>query len=194
MKKLRFAVAGLGRIGKIHLENLLDMDNVEVVAVMDPLEEAQAYARKTRSCDSFTAHLMGLLSSIGHIVVFHTLLDVYKSYSGLHPKIEVLNKLTKNHAAKVSAEVVESWGLPDELVETLKDYQLQANVNDLAPLGRALYYGRLCAVLFMLFEKGHYSEARVRFVAHQQGLHAEVFDAMWMVLSSGEESLSEVWG
>lgn len=45
MKKLKFALAGLGRIGKIHLENLLQMNNVEVVAVMDPLIESQEYAK-----------------------------------------------------------------------------------------------------------------------------------------------------
>jgi myo-inositol 2-dehydrogenase/D-chiro-inositol 1-dehydrogenase len=46
MKKLKFAVAGLGRIGKIHLDNLLQMDHAEVVAVMDPLEECLQYARE----------------------------------------------------------------------------------------------------------------------------------------------------
>lgn len=44
MKKLKFAVAGLGRIGRIHLENLLQMKNIEVIAVMDPLESSQKYA------------------------------------------------------------------------------------------------------------------------------------------------------
>lgn len=48
MEKLRFAIAGLGRIGKIHLDNLLQMQNVEVVAVMDPLEESRQYAHKKR--------------------------------------------------------------------------------------------------------------------------------------------------
>lgn len=46
MTKIKFAVAGLGRIGKIHLDNLLQMDQVEVVAVMDPLEECQQYAKE----------------------------------------------------------------------------------------------------------------------------------------------------
>ena len=45
MGKLKIAVAGLGRIGKIHLENLLQMNNVTVVAVMDPLNESQEYAK-----------------------------------------------------------------------------------------------------------------------------------------------------
>jgi myo-inositol 2-dehydrogenase/D-chiro-inositol 1-dehydrogenase len=48
MKKIRFAVAGLGRIGKIHLENLLQINTIEVVAVTDPLEESRQYAKNKR--------------------------------------------------------------------------------------------------------------------------------------------------
>lgn len=45
MTKIKFAVAGLGRIGRIHLENLLQMEGVDVVAVMDPSEECRLYAK-----------------------------------------------------------------------------------------------------------------------------------------------------
>ncbi len=45
MTKLRFAIAGLGRIGKIHLDNLLQTPKVEVVAATDPDEECLHYAR-----------------------------------------------------------------------------------------------------------------------------------------------------
>lgn len=48
MTKVKFSVAGLGRIGKIHLENLLGMENVEVVAVMDPMEECRKYAQEKK--------------------------------------------------------------------------------------------------------------------------------------------------
>ncbi|SHF58704.1 myo-inositol 2-dehydrogenase [Arenibacter palladensis] len=48
MSKVKFAVAGLGRIGKIHLDNLLQMDHVEVVAVMDPMEECRKYAHERK--------------------------------------------------------------------------------------------------------------------------------------------------
>jgi len=44
MKKLKIGVAGLGRIGRIHLDNLLEINNVEVIAVMDPSSEALKYA------------------------------------------------------------------------------------------------------------------------------------------------------
>src|SRR5690606_16327264 len=45
MKKSRFAIAGLGRIGKIHLGNLCQMEGIEVVAAMDPSEEGRKYAK-----------------------------------------------------------------------------------------------------------------------------------------------------
>jgi len=41
MKKTKIAVAGLGRIGKIHLDNLCrNSDSMDVIAVMDPLEDS----------------------------------------------------------------------------------------------------------------------------------------------------------
>lgn len=48
MKKIKFAVAGLGRIGKIHLDNLLQIKTVEVVAAMDPMEESRLYAEEKK--------------------------------------------------------------------------------------------------------------------------------------------------
>lgn len=47
MKNIKVAVAGLGRIGKIHLNNLCrNVVGVEVVAVMDVLEESAELARQ----------------------------------------------------------------------------------------------------------------------------------------------------
>ena len=45
MEKLKIGIAGLGRIGIIHLNNLLQMSNVEVLAAMDPDIETQKYAK-----------------------------------------------------------------------------------------------------------------------------------------------------
>ena len=46
MEKLKIAIAGLGRIGKIHLDNLLEISYVEVVAATDVLSESLQYAKK----------------------------------------------------------------------------------------------------------------------------------------------------
>jgi myo-inositol 2-dehydrogenase/D-chiro-inositol 1-dehydrogenase len=45
MTKLKLAIAGLGRIGKIHLDNLLQTPDVEIVAATDPDEGSLQYAR-----------------------------------------------------------------------------------------------------------------------------------------------------
>ncbi len=150
---------------------------------------SQAYARKTRSCDSFTAHLLGLLGSIGHIVIFKMLLDVYKDFSGLHPEVDVLCVLRRQHADGVTAAVVREWGMSDGFVGILEDYQKKIPVNDMKPLGRALYYGHLCATLHMNFAAGIYSEEEVRSVVANQGLHEDVFEAIWAVLCSEEANL-----
>ena len=46
MKKNKLAIAGLGRIGKIHLENLLQVNEVDVVAAMDFYPESLQFAFK----------------------------------------------------------------------------------------------------------------------------------------------------
>lgn len=47
MKKIKVAVAGLGRIGKIHLKNLCrNFSEIEVVAVMDVFDESKLIADK----------------------------------------------------------------------------------------------------------------------------------------------------
>ncbi|MCM4167668.1 Myo-inositol 2-dehydrogenase [Arenibacter antarcticus] len=61
MTKVKFALAGMGRIGKIHLENLLQMEQVEVVAVMDPMEECREYARE-RNISNITKTFEDLLT------------------------------------------------------------------------------------------------------------------------------------
>ncbi len=45
MSTLKIAIAGLGRIGKIHLDNLMQTPNVQVVAATDPDENGLKYAK-----------------------------------------------------------------------------------------------------------------------------------------------------
>lgn len=55
MKKLKVAVAGLGRIGKIHLKNLCrNFPELEVVAAMDVFEESKSVAGEFMVPDFFT--------------------------------------------------------------------------------------------------------------------------------------------
>jgi len=56
MKKIKFAIAGLGRIGKIHLTNLLQMNEVEVVAAMDTHSESLQFASQMGINNIFTSY------------------------------------------------------------------------------------------------------------------------------------------
>ena len=46
MRKIRILVIGLGRIGKIHLSNLQAMEEVEIVGICDPTNEAKVFSNK----------------------------------------------------------------------------------------------------------------------------------------------------
>ena len=46
MRKIKFGIVGMGRIGKIHLDNLLQINNAQVIAVMDPNLDAHQFAKK----------------------------------------------------------------------------------------------------------------------------------------------------
>ena len=46
MNKIRTLIIGLGRIGKIHLGNLQAIDEVEIVGICDPTDEAKVFSNK----------------------------------------------------------------------------------------------------------------------------------------------------
>ena len=47
MRKIKFGIVGLGRIGKNHLNNLLQINNADVIAVMDPNLDARNLPKKS---------------------------------------------------------------------------------------------------------------------------------------------------
>lgn len=80
MTKLKFAVAGLGRIGKIHLENLLQMSRVKIVAVMDPMEESKQYARDKGVSNVTSTYEAMLASTDIDVVVICSPTDTHADY------------------------------------------------------------------------------------------------------------------
>lgn len=112
MTKIKFAVAGLGRIGKIHLNNLLQMDQIEIVAVMDPLEECRQYA-KERNIDAI-ASSFGEMLGMGPIdaVIICSPTDTHADYveiaakAGIHVFCEKPLDLSLKRVVEV-LEVVE---------------------------------------------------------------------------------------
>ena len=80
MKKYKFAIAGLGRIGKIHLENLLLMDQVEVVAAMDTQVEGHQFAKKKGIDQIFNSYERMIKESTIDAVVICSPTDTHADY------------------------------------------------------------------------------------------------------------------
>lgn len=82
MKKLKVAVAGLGRIGKIHLKILCrNFPEVEVVAVMDVLDESKAIADEF-NVPNFVGDFDELLAVPGvDVVVICSPTDTHADYT-----------------------------------------------------------------------------------------------------------------
>lgn len=116
MKNLKFAVAGLGRIGKIHLENLLQMNNVEVVAVMDPMAESQQYARDKGIANVLSTYEAMLMSTDIDVIVICSPTDTHADYveiaakAGKHIFCEKPLDLSLERVVKV-LDVVEETGI-----------------------------------------------------------------------------------
>lgn len=107
MKEIKFAVAGLGRIGKIHLENLLQMNKVKIVAVMDPMEESKQYARD-KGISNVTSTFEAMLASTDiDVVVICSPTDTHADYveiaakSGKHIFCEKPLDLSLNRVVEV---------------------------------------------------------------------------------------------
>lgn len=154
---------------------------------------AQIYARQTRSCDSFTAHLLGLLVSIGHIVIFRLTVHCYMQVPDVMPRAEVFKNLLFEYGDRVSKLVAEDWELADHIVVALNEYIDQSHVNEMSPLSRALYYGRRCATSAVLFERGVISEDDAKSMLLDKGLDERIFKSIWNGLrpASAEDAATD---
>ena len=107
MIKIKFGIAGLGRIGKIHLDNLLRMDEVEVVAVADPIATELEMARKKGIELATTSYETIINSKTLDAVVICTPTDSHADYveiaakAGIHVFCEKPLDLNLNRIVEV---------------------------------------------------------------------------------------------
>lgn len=80
MRKIKLAVAGLGRIGKIHLKNLLQINEVEVVAAMDNHPESLEFASQKGINSLFTSYEQMIQDSSIDAVVICSPTDTHADY------------------------------------------------------------------------------------------------------------------
>jgi HD-like signal output (HDOD) protein len=141
---------------------------------------AQAFARRSRNCDAFSAHLLGLLTAIGRIVMFRLTLDRYAGKPGLQPEPQVLITLLDEHADRISLAIAKDWEFEPTMHQAIEAHVARASVDTMSPLARALYYGRLCGTGAVLFEHGKLSEPKG--IALRKGLDEKEFEFMWQTV------------
>ncbi|MGV7197212.1 HDOD domain-containing protein [Xanthomonas axonopodis] len=115
---------------------------------------AAAYMRE-RGGDTLSAQLAGLLQGLGAVVILRVLRDTYAERPGLPYSLEIAAALVERHTAAVAKTIATTWDLPATLGTALDEQRPEHDTTLLAsPLGRALRYGRLAAVLAMLARHG----------------------------------------
>ncbi|MCC8442446.1 HDOD domain-containing protein [Xanthomonas cannabis] len=115
---------------------------------------AAAYMRE-RGGDTLSAQLAGLLQGLGAVVILRVLRDTYAERPGLPYSLEIAAALVERHTAAVAKTISTTWDLPAALGTALDEQRPEHDTTLLAsPLGRALRYGRLAAVLAMLARHG----------------------------------------
>lgn len=82
---IKVAIAGLGRIGQIHLENLLQLKEVEVVGATDPMAESLKFA-ELRGVNCYSTYDALLDESACEAVVICSPTDTHAIYSILAAK------------------------------------------------------------------------------------------------------------
>ena len=86
MRKIKFGIAGLGRIGKIHLNNLLQINNADVIAVMDPNLDTHQFAQKKGILNIYDSYENFLLNDEIEAVVICSPTDSHAEFVSLAAK------------------------------------------------------------------------------------------------------------
>jgi hypothetical protein len=140
---------------------------------------ASAYALRTRRCDRFTAHLIGLIAGVGPLVLFRVVSDAYLRMPSLQPEAEVFIRAIYEQADRSNEQIAASWDISDEFMQALQEQSNEYPPTSRGPLGQAAYYSRLCAQLTILNRNGQLTAEDARHCLEQQKLAPDLITAMW---------------
>lgn len=140
---------------------------------------AQAYARVTRECDSFSAHLLSLLYYLGYIVLFRLTVSTYQQASGSLPRAEVFTRLIDERAEVLAGLIAKEWELPGAMRDALAEHTARRAIETMSPLARALYFGRLCGMASLLVEELQQDPAEFLTLLERKGLSNTQALAIW---------------
>lgn len=140
---------------------------------------AQTYARATRECDSFSAHLLALLFHMSHIVLFRMTVASYIQAAGALPRADVFARLQDECAESLAYEIATEWELAESMSGALAEHVQHKRVNEMSPLGRALYFGRICGAAVVAVDDAALEEGAVLELLSRKDLAPEHAGAIW---------------
>ncbi len=140
---------------------------------------AQSYARVTRECDGFSAHLLCLLYYLGYIVLFRLTVATYQQASGSLPRAEVFTRLIDERADILAGLIAKEWELPMPMRDAIAEHAARSAIGSMSPLARALYFGRLCGIASLMEEEFDQEPAELLALLERKGLSAEQAQALW---------------
>jgi len=140
---------------------------------------AQSYARVTRECDGFSAHLLSLLYYLGYIVLFRLTVSTYQRASGSLPRPEVFTRLIDERAETLAGLIAKEWELPVAMREALSEHAARRGLDAMSPLARSLYFGRLYGMASLLSEEHEQDPAEFFALLERKGLDASQARALW---------------
>ncbi len=145
---------------------------------------ANAYAVRTRKCDRFAAHLIGLIGSTGPLVLFRVLSESYKREPQLVPDAESFIRLLGEHGDRASELIASNWAISEQFLHAMQEQSRDDPPAARTPLGVAAYYSRLCAQLSILADHDVLTTDAAKSCLLSEGLDGDLVVAMWGTLQT----------
>ena len=145
---------------------------------LDTATAASIYAEETGACDCYRAHLLGLLSALGPLVLYRYARDTCRRRGEQQPSAAALDMLVQHSGRSMTLRIVQHWRLSPPFQQAMAE-QTKIGGHDMSALGRALWYGERVATYAILGRDHAKEAAAARAAMLQAGLDETLFDAMW---------------
>jgi len=140
---------------------------------------AQAWARSTKKCNGFSAHLGSLIQHMAYIVLFKLTADLYQRASGSLPRPEVFVRIFEQQANRVCKLIADEWQLADNVRQAFSEFELGLDVEALCPLATAMHLGRIAGLGSFMHQIGKFDDNQVLALIEHHGVPSIHAEMMW---------------
>ncbi len=168
------AAAVMEPVLKFSDDQFRDFSNTVWEQALDSAFAAQNYAQKTDPGVCFSANLMALISSVAQVVLFRFTHSVYEKFYQCEPNAETIVEVLETQSDYVVRQIMKSWELGEELMDSLDDYFRQRPLDQCNTLSKALYYGCLVGRLSVLLKRNRMTVLEARRILSNKGLSREM--------------------